>query len=93
MPIAAASQKVLYSFYARWCGTCRAFAARLQKYETKDPMPVVEIDIEEQTAFTKQMDVQGVPVLILMNHGLEIARRSGSTTYEELVEWLAEVDR
>jgi thiol-disulfide isomerase/thioredoxin len=92
-PIAASNSKMLYSFYARWCGTCRGVRRALQKFETTNPLPVVEVDIEEFPAFGKHQNILGVPVLILTNHGAEIARRSGSTTYEELLEWLAEVDR
>lgn len=87
-PVPTSSPIILYSFYARWCGTCRGVRRALQTFETTSPIPIVEVDVEVHKAFSLLYDVQGVPVVILLKDGREIARRSGSTTYEELREWL-----
>jgi len=87
-PVPTSSPIILYSFYARWCGTCRGVRRALQTFEATSPIPVVEVDVEMFKAFSLLYDVQGVPVVILLKDGREIARRGGSTTYDELREWL-----
>lgn len=90
VPISTASPVILYSFYARWCGTCRGVRRALEAYETTSPIPIVEVDVEAYKAFSSLYNVQGVPVVILLKDGREIARRSGSTTFEELREWVSQ---
>jgi thioredoxin-like negative regulator of GroEL len=79
---------LILEFYAAWCGTCRGVHRSLTKLKDKSDIPVYPIDIEEFADFTKEFNIQGVPVMILIKDGVEIARRAGSTTYEELVSWL-----
>lgn len=88
-PVPTSSPRLIYSFYARWCGTCRGVRRALERYETTSPMPIIEVDVERFKPFATLYGIQGVPVILLMENGREIARRGGSTTYEELLEWLA----
>lgn len=87
-PVPTSSPIILYSFYARWCGTCRGVRRALQTFEATSPIPIVEVDVEVHKPFSLLYDVQGVPVVILLKDGREIARRSGSTTFEELRDWI-----
>jgi thioredoxin-like negative regulator of GroEL len=89
-PISTASPIIVYSFHARWCGTCRGVRRALEVFETSSPVPVVEVDVEAFQTFSNLYNVQGVPVLILLRDGREIARRSGSTTLEELRDWMTQ---
>lgn len=88
-PVPTSSSRMIYSFYARWCGTCRGVRRALTQYETTSPLPIVEVDVEMHKSFAERYGIQGVPVILLMENGREIARRGGSTTYEELLEWMA----
>lgn len=87
-PVPTSSPLILYSFFARWCGTCRGVRRALERYETTSPIPIVEVDVELHKNFAALYNVQGVPVVVLLENGREIARRSGSTTFEELHDWM-----
>lgn len=84
-------QPYLVFFSAKWCGTCRGVKRSLLKYLETESFPIVWIDIDEHLTLSKQLEVLGVPVIMLIKNDVEIARRSGSTTYDELLIWLAEV--
>lgn len=82
-------QHPLYLFFTtRYCGTCRGFQRSIDALEKQLLYPVITIDTETMRDFAKAFDVSGVPVFMRVEKGLEIARRSGSTTSEELLDWL-----
>ncbi len=82
-------EQPLYLFFTtRYCGTCRGFQCSIDALVKQLHYPIITIDTEIMRDISKAFDVSGVPVLMRVEKGLEIARRSGSTTSEELLEWL-----
>lgn len=89
--IQASHEHPIYLFFTtRYCGTCRGFQRSLDTLSQAMVYPILSIDAEESRSIAKAFDVTGVPVLIRIEKGLEIARRSGSTTSDELTQWLNE---
>lgn len=72
-------QPVLVDFHAEWCGPCKMMAPELKRYAEKHKeIRVLKIDIDKNPAVTKQLDIQGVPTLILFKKGKILWRQSGA---------------
>lgn len=75
-------------FTSRVCGTCRGFLRAIQEVQKSIPFSMELIDVEQEKPKTFQYNVKGVPTLLRLRNNQEIARRSGSTTVDELLLWL-----
>lgn len=73
--------KVLVDFYAEWCGPCKMLSPVLEKV-TPDlearGITVMKIDVDQNGSLAQQYSVRGVPTLLLIDNGQEVARRSGA---------------
>lgn len=71
---------VLVDFHATWCGPCKDLAPRLEQmasdYTTK--LKVVKVDIDRDPEIAERFRVQGVPTLVLLKNGTEVARTVGA---------------
>ena len=76
--------KVAVKFSAVWCGPCRSLGTILENNPL--PIPLVEIDIDEHPELAQQYNVLGVPTMVLVEDGQEIARKVGLQTVVQLQE-------
>lgn len=76
--------KVAVKFGASWCSPC----SQLGKLLEQNPLtiPLVEIDIDEHPQLAQQYNVRGVPTMVLVENGTEIARKVGAQTVAQLQE-------
>ncbi len=79
-------------FYARWCGTCRAVTRHLLELEDEMGFNGILIDVEQLPLVAKSFLVRGVPVILLLQDGIDLGRTSGSLTKEEIRAWLLEFE-
>ena len=68
--------RALLKFSAPWCGPCKALSAVMKGIEI--PMPVVEINIDEEYSLAEQYGVRGVPTVVIIDNGQEVARKVGN---------------
>jgi len=75
-------------FYTRWCGTCRAVTRHLMELEEEMGFEGILIDVEQIPVVPKSFLVRGVPVIVVLQDGIDLGRISGSLTKEEIRSWL-----
>jgi thioredoxin-like negative regulator of GroEL len=75
-------------FTARWCGTCRSIIRHLADIKEQESIDVTLVDVENEPEFARRFSIKGVPVLMAIEKGKEVARLSGSLLKEEIVAWL-----
>ena len=77
--------KKILRFSATWCQPCKILAKNLEA--AKLEIPVEYIDVDSNVSLTDEYGIRGVPTLVLLDGGKEIARSVGAKTTEELKQW------
>lgn len=76
---------VIIDFFATWCGPCQMFGPIFTEYSEKNPdIKMFKIDIDKDPDFASEMNVMGVPTIVVFKNGNETNRFSGFKTFEEL---------
>lgn len=78
--------KVLVKFSASWCVNCKPLAKVI--HYNPPTIPVIEVDIDDAPELAQQYNVRGVPTLILVENGLEVARKVGKLNVAQLAEFV-----
>lgn len=74
-------------FYAEWCGPCKVVGSNLKNANL--PIPVMEVDIEDNDDLVAEYGIRSVPTTILLNdNGETIKRWVGIFDINELKELL-----
>ena len=58
--------KVL-KFYADWCAPCKMISTIIDGVKDKLPVPVEEINIDENNDIAKKYGIRGVPTLVMVD--------------------------
>lgn len=77
---------VLVDFWAPWCAPCRALAPTLDEIaeEYAGEMEIVKVDIEANPGLAERFEVRGIPLLMIVKGGAEIARTFGTISRSRL---------
>jgi len=79
----------LLKFYADWCAPCKMQTTIIEQAGDKIIIPVVEINIDEDSNATVMHGVRSVPTMILKDdNDTELKRHVGLMKEKELIEWL-----
>lgn len=77
---------VIVDFHATWCGPCKMQAPILTelKAELGDTVKIIKIDVDQNQSLAGQLNISGVPTMIIYQNGEQKWRRSGVTPKHEL---------
>ena len=78
--------KVLVDFYAEWCGPCKAMKPTLDKFEESSNVPLVKVNVDEESEIAKKYGIRGIPCFILMEDGAEVSKKIGMQSIDQLLE-------
>jgi len=70
---------VLVDFTATWCGPCKTLAPILDQLHARmgESLRIIKIDIDKNPSLSKELQISGVPTLILYKAGKQLWRQSG----------------
>ena len=76
----------LVDFWAPWCGPCKIHLPILQKLAEAlgNRAKIAKINVDENPDTAQQFKVQGIPTMVLLKNGAEIARFTGVTDQKRL---------
>ena len=82
---------VLIYFSTSWCSPCKSMAPIMVDVSKHyvDQLNVIKIDVDEQTQLAKQLEVTGVPSLVLLGRSGSKSRLIGGVSTEEINRWLS----
>ena len=77
---------VLVDFHAEWCGPCKQMAPEIKRFADahKETVRVLKVDIDKNPKITSELNIQGVPTLILYKKGKILWRQSGAMNAQQL---------
>ena len=81
---------VVVDLWAPWCGPCRMVAPILEQLavDRAGHLKVVKVNVDELPHLSARYGVQGIPTLLLLDHGREIGRQVGAAPAPVLQRWL-----
>ena len=70
---------VLVDFYATWCGPCKTMGPILENVKKKmgESASILKIDVDKNQKLASELNISGVPTLIIYKNGKQIWRQSG----------------
>jgi thioredoxin 2 len=91
--VTASSLPVLLDLWAPWCGPCRVVAPGVEQAarELAGRLKVVKVNVDEAPGVAESFGVRGIPTLLVLRQGREVARQVGAVPPPALVGWAKEV--
>lgn len=91
--VAKSDLPVLVDFWAPWCGPCRMMAPVLEEVagEWAGRVKVCKMNVDEQQAVARRLEIQSIPTIILFKKGEAVKRLVGARPKSAFVEELKDL--
>lgn len=82
-----AALPVVVDYYATWCGPCRQLAPTMDSLADQyaGKIKFVKVNVEESPKLAQQFQVEGIPMLVFLQHGKAAGTSSGLIAKDDLV--------
>lgn len=85
------SGTALLYFGATWCGPCRMLRPVVEQISKEKPdFDILKVDVDEAKEIADEYNVRGIPALVMITDGVEVARKTGYTTKIVIENFIAE---
>jgi thioredoxin 2 len=83
---------VVVDLWAPWCGPCRVISPALEELARSyaGRIKLVKVNVDESPQTAGRHGVQGIPTLLIVDHGEVVARRTGAAPEHALRSWIDE---
>ena len=80
---------VLVDVCAPWCGPCRTMAPMFERaaQHLEPEVRLLKLNSEKAPSLSSRLNISGIPTLLLMRGGREIARQAGAMDARSIVAW------
>lgn len=82
---------VVVDLWAPWCGPCRTISPILEQLagEFAGRAKLVKVNVDESPQVQSRFRIQGIPTLVMLRDGREVARQVGAASADRLRSWVA----
>jgi thioredoxin 2 len=88
--IESSALPVLVDLWAPWCGPCKAVAPALEQLsaDLAGTLRIVKVNVDHAPEVSARLGVQGIPTMVLYDHGREVARQVGALPGPAIRQWV-----